>query len=99
MTVWKFTLPRPGANGVSLVDMPAAARPLSAGIQDDDLVVWALVDPTWVAGLPPQPHRFFVINTGDHAAIPARARFLNTVTHQPSGIVWHVFDDGLGARA
>lgn len=92
--VWKFVIPMPTMAGRSFVDMPAVARPLSVAIQNDVLVVWALVDSEAAPEEHEQasgPRRFIVANTG--AVIPdfpEGARFLGTVASH--GIVWHVWD-------
>lgn len=86
MKIWKFTL------SATSVEMPAGARLLSAGVQDHDIVVWALVDPyaerVW--------RRIAVVPTG--GAPPAESGgFLATVTmdHQVEGrLVFHLFDRG-----
>lgn len=91
--VWKFTLAMPNEDGRSFVTMPAHVTPLSVGVQSDELVVWALVDPL----VPPHiqsegPRRFIVVNTGQPViSIPYGAKFLGTVTTS-NGIVWHVWD-------
>ena len=93
--VWKFELPMPNATGRSFVDMPAHVEPLSVGLQDGTMVVWALVDP-WAGTdedeLPTGPRRFIVANTGAGVpGFPDGARFLGTLTTD-NGIVWHVWD-------
>ncbi len=91
VTVWKFPLPRPTSTGRSFIDMPVATRILSVGIQDDALVVWALVDPS-PEKQPGSPRRFIVANTGvEIPGFPEGARFLGTVTSS-TGVVWHVWD-------
>lgn len=93
--VWKFALTEPTATGRVFVDLPASARPLSVGLQGDEMVVWALCDPEQEAELHMQvtgPRRFIVANTGDEIpGFPEGARFLGTLTTD-NGIVWHVWD-------
>ena len=92
--VWKFAVPMPDEDGRSFVDMPLAVEPLSVGLQDDALFVWALVQPG-----EHEPHeeangprQFIVANTGmEIPRFPEGARFLGTVTTS-NGIVWHVLD-------
>lgn len=94
MTAWKFKLPQPTSTGRSYVDMPVAMTPLSVGMQDDEIVVWALVDPDYeTPGMPTEAaRRFIVANTGaEIPGFPEAARFLGTVTSS-TGIVWHVWD-------
>lgn len=93
--VWKFALPAPDERGRVFIDMPAVVSPLSVGIQDDAIVVWALVDPD----AEPEDHqenhgprRFLCVNTGPEIdKFPEGANFLGTVTSS-TGIVWHIFD-------
>lgn len=100
--VWKFVLTRPGPTGRVFVDMPASARPFSVGLQDDQIVAWALCDPEQEVEFGMQatgPRRFIVANTGvEIPGLPDGARFLGTLTH-PSGIVWHVWDGDASTTA
>lgn len=93
--VWKYVLPEPHRNGRAFVDMPADVEPLSVGIQGDEIVVWALVDPDYEPPsgyMPSGPRRFIVANTGmDIPGFPEGAKFLGTVT-SATGIVWHIWD-------
>lgn len=89
MTVWKFTLTPPDDRSRVFLGLPEGAETISAGTQEDALVVWALV---------PDPKakivtfRFLVANTGDIIPnFPPGARFLATVTVS-NGIVWHIWD-------
>lgn len=92
---WKFTLSPPGPTGRVFIDMPASARPFSAGLQDGEIVVWALCDPEQEVEPGMQasgPRRFIVANTGaEIPGFPDGARFLGTLT-TVNGIVWHVWD-------
>ena len=93
--VWKFPLPMPDERGRVFIDMPAVVEPLSVGLQDDEMFVWALVCPDAV----PEPYeenhgprRFIVANTGSEIAdFPEGASFLGTVTTS-NRMVWHVWD-------
>jgi len=90
--VWKFRLTNIDARHRAFIAMPASARPLSVGVQDGGLFVWALCDPEHDVefGLEPTLHRFIVANTGSEIpAFPDRARFLGTVSN--NGIVFHVW--------
>jgi hypothetical protein len=92
--VWKFAVPRPNANGRAFIDAPAVVEFLCAGIQGDEIVVWALVEPGEhePGYLPSGPHRLIVLNTGQEVSgFPEGAKFLGTVTTS-NGIVWHVWD-------
>lgn len=86
--VWKFTVPAPGPTGRSWIDAPADAKLLSAGMQGDEMVVWALVDPE---DQEPGLFRLIVANTGMTVpGFPEGARFLGSLTHNE--VVWHVWD-------
>lgn len=93
--VWKFTLPQPSITGRSFIDMPAAVDPFSVGLQGDQMVVWAMVDPDAEVEegyKATGPRRFIVVNTGPPiSSFPKGAKFLGTVT-TANGIVWHVWD-------
>jgi hypothetical protein len=93
--VWKFVFTNPTSTGRVFVDMPASARPISVGLQGDQMVVWALCDPEQETELDMQvtgPRRFIVTNTGQEIpGFPDGGRFLGTVTSD-NGIVWHVWD-------
>jgi hypothetical protein len=93
--VWKFTVQVPTATGRSFVDLPEDAELLSVGGQGDEMVVWALVDPTHTPEQGYQatgPRRLIVANTGmEIPGFPEGARFLGTVKI-PNGIIWHVWD-------
>jgi hypothetical protein len=84
--VQKFSVPEPTVEGrTAIEDFPVAATLLSAGLQDDALVVWALVDDATETTV----RQLIVTNTG--LDIPAfTGTFLGTVTSS-TGIVWHVW--------
>jgi hypothetical protein len=88
--VWKYPVRVPDEHGRAWVDLPDNAVPLSVGLQGDDMVLWALVDPyaKSTAGL----DRLLAVNTGTEIPeFPNGSRFLGTITTE-NGIVWHVFD-------
>jgi hypothetical protein len=81
-TVWKFQL----ENHRSLLTMPRGAEILRVGHQNNDLFLWALVDPSE----PPVERLFEIVPTGS----PTEYRyteFVGTVV-MPIGYVWHVFE-------
>jgi hypothetical protein len=92
-TIYKYPLPYPTA----ALALPLGARILSAGLQDDQIVIWALVDPR-----PPVRTRdmqCLAVNTG--MILPdniGTLRFLTTLTTS-NGIVWHVFCEHGGPTA
>lgn len=68
------------------------ARILSAGVQGDNIVIWALVDPDES----PARRRFAIRGTGHTIDEYIEAgRFVNTVFMGP--LVFHVFDLGEGS--
>lgn len=93
----KFALPSPDVCGRSRVLTPGYVEPLSVGLQDDRLVVWALEH-----GDPPAGNvverTFIVENTGRQVEIPDQARFLGTVSAS-TGIVWHVWAEAWDERS
>lgn len=90
--IWKHTVPMPDNRGRSWINLPAGARLLSVGIQDDGgMVVWSLVSHDRAEDeMESGPRRLIVVNTGGDIEMPDGARFLGTVDDE--GIVWHVFD-------
>ena len=73
-------------------EMPAGAEVLSVGVQQDVIVVWALVQ----IGHPPAIRRLVAVPTGyrcDDADAPTRAQFVGTV-QIVDGLVFHIFDAG-----
>jgi hypothetical protein len=84
-TIWKFELPW---EDFPTVRMPRGARPLSCGIQEGKLCVWALIpDPAQT----PVLQRFRLAGTG-HPLTPvvtAYSPFIGTV--QFADLVFHVF--------
>lgn len=87
--VWKFPISMPRHDGRVFIELPNEALIVSAGIQGDDLVVWAV---THGESASTHRHRLIVVNTGTEFDLPDDARFIGTVTHAASGVVWHVFD-------
>lgn len=85
-TVWKFGPIGPGGNSLK---MPRGAQLLSVAFQEDNLYVWAAVNPveekvvrrvgvlpTGLDSLPQDGHEFMFIGTA----------------HNRHGTVWHVFE-------
>jgi hypothetical protein len=93
--VWKYAVPMPDERGRSFVDMHFTATPISIGLQEGEMVVWALVDLDAAVGedqAETGPVRLIVANTGqDIPEFPDGAAFLGTVT-SAAGIVWHVWN-------
>ena len=89
-TVWKFELP---VTGLLTVAMPRGAHVLSAGVQGDTIVVWALIDPDAFI----VEHLFAVKGTGfDITPEIEQGDFIGTVFRSQHGVplVWHIFSLG-----
>lgn len=81
-TIWKFPIEL--TFEMQLIELPKPARILSAGVQGNDIVIWAVVDPE----AEPQNRLVQVVPTGGR--VPADATFLNTVFM--GAFVFHVFE-------
>jgi hypothetical protein len=90
ITIYKYKVENPQH---CLIKMPENARLLSAGIQNDVICIWAVVDTA-----KPEENRFFsAYNTGGADIKHNRGyqdsyKFIGTVTTS-NGIVWHVFEE------
>jgi hypothetical protein len=83
VTVWKYAL----TPGMTVIQMPAAAVPLTVGVQDGSLVLWALVA---VQG---QPETRVFLTAGTGHAFPAVSTQIPYVgTASMGSLVWHVFE-------
>jgi hypothetical protein len=89
-TVWKFSVPL-GAIGADVIEieMPQSAEILSVQNQDENLCVWALVDPHGAKDV----RCLRVAGTG-HVVPAQSAAFLGTVQFHFGRLVLHVFDNG-----
>lgn len=83
MRILKYIIPMPDEKGLSRIWMPANSEPVSVGIQNDKMVLWAAVFPCEVDKL----WTFCVGNTGQE--IDYVGKFIGTVTSS-TGVVWHV---------
>lgn len=82
-TVWKFVLP-PGRN--VRLEMPVGAVALDVQEQDEEIVLWALVNP----GPPKEARYFTIVGTGDALGYYVEPRdYLGTV--KVKAMVYHVF--------
>jgi hypothetical protein len=80
-TIWKFFLNGPE----SFITMPAKATILRFGVQENEIVMWALVLPDNPAAV----RHISAVNTG---VTFTPGNYIDTVTVE--GIVWHLFDHG-----
>lgn len=92
--IWKFPL----VPGAQTIPVPPGAQPLCAQTQDENVVLWALVDPgpSTYPG-PPASLRVLVVATGQPLDSLEGMRYLSTV-QIPGGklgtLVFHVFVEG-----
>jgi hypothetical protein len=82
--IWMFPI------GIDLrsFTMPRGAEPLSIGYQPEGLMLWARVDTT----APKVRRDVRIVGTGWEMS--TAGRHVGTVQHNPTGLVWHVFDHG-----
>lgn len=86
MTIYKFKIEAPDLSGISRVTMPINARVISAGVQGDDIMVWAMVNPKEADK---NERRFQVVGTGRPLA-KRMMQFIDTVFM--GSLVFHVFE-------
>ena len=84
--VYKYEIPPPDGNSLSLVELPCVRRLLHVAAQGDRLFVWALVDPQ--ARILPVTLK--VVGTG-HPFDERHFSHLGTAIMSDSALVWHVF--------
>lgn len=85
--IYKYPLQEFSIGG-QFVSMPQGARLLTAQLQDDVLVIWAVVVQENI-----QVHRKIVLVGTGWVTIGAHGNYLGTVQYR-SGLVFHVFDHG-----
>ena len=88
--VWKFPVTLPDSFGKSWAELPVGARIISAGLQNDEMVVWAVV-PAHPGSIDTHRHPLLIVNTNTPFYMPSNARFLATLT-TTNRIVWHIWD-------
>jgi hypothetical protein len=79
--VWKHRL----SVGEQEIHLPKGARILTAQRQDEELTLWALVNPT----APPEVRRIQVVGTGWDLD---SSSWVWIATVQAESFVWHVFE-------
>ena len=84
MKIYKYTLTSHSCS----IPLPVGSKVISAGIQGNSIVIWALVDPN----RDNTPYYFRSFNTGEDLSSVNMDDygFIGTVT-SINGIVWHVF--------
>ena len=85
-TIWKFTLAPIGA-----VEIPVGAKLLDVQVQNNLVVLWALVDPE----APKEVRRLRINGTGWDIT-ESLGEYI--ATFQKDGLVFHVFDQPAGER-
>jgi hypothetical protein len=78
-TVYKYKI------GTGELQLPRGAKVLTAGIQGEDIFIWAEVDDSAL----PEHRSFYVYGTGH--LIPDRACYIGTVFDW-NGFVWHIYE-------
>jgi hypothetical protein len=85
MTIWKYTL----VGGYNTFDMPKGAKILSVAAQDDDVCIWALVDPS----APKVSRQILALGTGHDAPDGIeKTAYIGTAMLAGGTLVIHVFD-------
>ena len=82
--IWKYDV---GVDEFSL-EMPKGATILSAQLQRDSAVMWAMVDPE----APKETRHFVTIGTGHPISNPDQLEFIDTFQAQSGYLVIHVFE-------
>lgn len=93
MTVWSFSLEKPNDSGRCFLWLPEDATILSWGVQDSEIVAWAMV-PDLNATFVYRP--FLAVNTGMEIEIAEDEQISWEATLDVSrgvgrGVVWHIF--------
>lgn len=81
-TIYKYPI---GRTDQQIVAMPQGARILTAQVQDQQLCLWAEVDPA----LAKEPRTICIVGTG-HAIPAGPLLYLTSVLDGP--FVWHVYE-------
>lgn len=85
-TVWKFVF-RDGHDRV-IFEMPRGAEVLFVTNQQEQLCLWARVDPR----AEKEPRPFAVVMTGGPAPTPEQGRYIGTALLHGGALVLHVFE-------
>ena len=87
--IYKYNLGNPYHNLVSIEKMPKGAKVLDAQMQNDDLVLWALVNPKHSE----KEKTFHIYGTGFELTEYEKKHYDYLTTVQTAhGLVWHVFE-------
>lgn len=86
MKIWKYVLQM---EDEQTIKMPKGAKVLSVQMQNDEICVWALVDPA--AEL--ENKAFWIIGTGNPFYLDMNfAKYIGTVQQLGGRLVWHIFE-------
>lgn len=83
--VWKYTLPKV----MNDVEMPSGATVLTVAEQDNEICLWARVDPAAER----ETRTFQVVGTG-HAELDGTETYLGSAQINNGNFVFHVFEPG-----
>jgi len=89
MKVFKYTLV---PESRQVVELPRGATILRVGadvVVDDNLCLWALVDPDER----PEMRIVHIYGTGHEVVTPERLRYIGTAFMRAHSLVWHVFEE------
>lgn len=88
MTIWKFMLPFASE---PIIQMPAEAAVLHAGMQGGHICLWAMVNQSADV----EPRRFLIVGTGGELPTEGMWSYVGTVQqggHDEPQLVWHIFE-------
>lgn len=77
-------------NEVLDIDMPIGSEILTAQVQKEDPVLWALVDPN----APVVKRRIYIVTTGQDKGVAEPGKYIATIQIMRGNIVIHLFDGG-----
>lgn len=82
-TIWKYTL-----HPKTELEMPKAAEILTVGIQGDDIVMWAKVNPE----APLETRTFLGFGTGHDLPDQIPLKYVGTTLFTGHNLVFHIFE-------
>lgn len=85
--IYKYLLPDTRTQLTATIQLPAGARILSIGVQRNQPMLWAQVDPE----APLRRRKLFYCDTGDQEPEHRDATFLGTLLLDDGDFVSHVF--------
>ena len=91
-TIWKFVLPVEDFVGF---EMPRGAQILTVQVQNNQICMWALVDPT----APKDRRHFQVVGTGHPFKNWQQCNYIGSVQMLQGELVFHVYEMLMGYSA